>query len=821
MKTKHFCLLTMGFSLLTMQWGTATAAAAVHYVSAWSTNAIAPFSNWATAATRIQDAVNAASGGDTVLVTNGVYASGGEAVYGALTNRVAITKPVIVRSVNGPGATVISGRGPLGNGAIRGAYVTNGAALIGFTISNGFTRLSGDSTTERSGGGTWCEDGGTVSNCVFIGNAGRYGGGAYGGTVIDCVFTGNWASFSGGGAMATLYRCTLAGNAATNQGGGTYGATLYDCTVSGNRAQNSGGGAAWSTLYNCTVCDNWAQTEGGGLYEGGLYNSVVYYNAASGIDTNVSLTFGSAEFTCSAPLLEGDGNISAEPRLANRAGGDLRLAANSPCINAGTNDTVATATDLDGYPRISPFGGRVDMGAYEFQGAAPVAPAGLVASDGLYSNKVALTWTPVPYATGYAVWRYTNSNPALAAKILSTASAGTNDSGVSSGAVYFYWVKATNTLGSSAFSAPDTGYASSAASLSLVVGSARGMPSPPAGTNIFAGGSAIVCSLSGSPEVDGATQFVCTGWTGTGSVPAAGNATSVAILLTNHSSITWQWTPQYALTVSAGFGGSAVCSNGWYDAGMAPSATASSSNGFHFAGWSGDVDAGNTNDNPVTLVMDRTRSVTANFALNQYSIVATAGPGGSMAPNGTVWVAHGGGTNFVMMADAHNHVSGVTVDGAAVGETNQYAFGNVTNSHTIGAAFAENLAARGTPEWWLAFYGWTNDLDEAETNDADGDAMSTWQEYVAGTVPTDALSVLLMPLTVQGSAEEFVVRWWSASNRFYRVQRSTGTLDGFDLLTSGLPATPPENVYTDAIPDLPRAFYRIGVEPPPAGPPAP
>ena len=72
---------------LTLCLSAGVARAEVLYV--WKDNPSAPVppytGGWDSAATNIQDAVDAASAGDTILVTNGVYNSGGRGAPGETT----------------------------------------------------------------------------------------------------------------------------------------------------------------------------------------------------------------------------------------------------------------------------------------------------------------------------------------------------------------------------------------------------------------------------------------------------------------------------------------------------------------------------------------------------------------------------------------------------------------------------------------------------------------------------------------------------------------------------------------------------------------
>ena len=329
--------------------------AATLYVSLESTNPTPPYATWATAATNIQDAVDAGAAGDEVVVTNGIYTVGGRAVDGTMTNRVTIDKPLTVSSVNGPQFTLIRGYQPPGGsfpgvGAIRCAYLTNGACLSGFTLTNGSTQirsLLGDvpwpPDPVQCGGAAFglsfpgvLGTGVVISNCVLVNNgASAYGGGAYGATLLDCTVSGSWALGGGAVSCCSMTDCLLTTNVAT-VGGGVYFGWLANCILAGNRASNFGGGAEASDLYNCTVVGNQAPSAGG-IAESDAYNCILYYNTATN-DAN----FGSSPyFYCCTPQPFGPtaANITNAPLFVDLAAGDLHLQSNS---HASTPEPTAT-----------------------------------------------------------------------------------------------------------------------------------------------------------------------------------------------------------------------------------------------------------------------------------------------------------------------------------------------------------------------------------------------------------------------------------------------------------------------------------------------
>ena len=282
MKAVRFGVFAL-VSYVIWQGGGGLAFAVTHHVDINSPGPSAPYLGWGTAATSIQDAVNEAAPGDTVLVADGDYDTNGPLTSGRRA-RVVITNDIRVVSVNGPDVTRIIGtRGDPGDitDDIRCVYMLSGATMVGFTLTNGSAAVEWAADGDGVGGGAYLRDHvGVFSNCVFTGcNASEIGGGANGGEYYQCRFVDNTAQGGGGAGNARLFDCVLERNRAVN-GGAALTCTLVDCTVSNNWADN-GAGVHSSFLTNCVVVLNSAEVDGGGMFGGTAYRSTMDLNDAT------------------------------------------------------------------------------------------------------------------------------------------------------------------------------------------------------------------------------------------------------------------------------------------------------------------------------------------------------------------------------------------------------------------------------------------------------------------------------------------------------------------------------------------------------------
>jgi len=96
--------------------------------------------------------------------------------------------------------------------------------------------------------------------------------------------------------------------------------------------------------------------------------------------------------------------------------------------------------------------------------------------------------------------------------------------------------------------------------------------------------------------------------------------------------------------------------------------------------------------------------------------------------------------------------------------------------------------------------------------DYDGDRMWNEWEWISNTDPTDDHSFLYVASILRRVAGQKVIEWPSAAERVYSVYFATNIMSGFQRLATGLPATPPVNVWTDSAPSSVNGIYGIQVE---------
>ncbi|MFH1740883.1 MAG: right-handed parallel beta-helix repeat-containing protein [bacterium] len=216
----------------------------------------------------IQEAIDAASDGDMILLTDGIFTGEGN------RDIVYLGKAVTVASQSGNAEACIldceSAEADLHRGFLFQAEDLS-AVLSGVTIMNGWGAL------DDKGGAIKCVDGATpsINSCIFTENQNSavFCETQSDPTFTECIFTQNEGGRGGGayiiGAQGTFTGCDFIGNNSTS-GGGFYGhatdPTFSGCLFEENSSE-IGGAAAFiygggGTFINCTFLRNSANMTG-------------------------------------------------------------------------------------------------------------------------------------------------------------------------------------------------------------------------------------------------------------------------------------------------------------------------------------------------------------------------------------------------------------------------------------------------------------------------------------------------------------------------------------------------------------------------------
>jgi hypothetical protein len=164
----------------------------------------------------------------------------------------------------------------------------------------------------------------------------------------------------------------------------------------------------------------------------------------------------------------------------------------------------------------------------------------------------------------------------------------------------------------------------------------------------------------------------------------------------------------YTITASAGLdgwilpsGASSVAHGGSQSYTITPDA------GYHVA----DVLVDGVTVGAVTtydfLDVTANHTIVASFAINVFTITATAGSNGSINPPGVSDVNSGDNKVYTMTPDPDYHLGGLVVDAIAVDPLlNPYMFTDVNANHTIHATFAQNTyTVSGIGVYWVDLNG--------------------------------------------------------------------------------------------------------------------
>jgi uncharacterized repeat protein (TIGR02543 family) len=184
-----------------------------------------------------------------------------------------------------------------------------------------------------------------------------------------------------------------------------------------------------------------------------------------------------------------------------------------------------------------------------------------------------------------------------------------------------------------------------------------------------------------------ATGYHFVNWTG----DHVGTTNPDTVLMSANKTVTANFAINtYTLTVNANPAQGSVGlvpSGGTYDSNTTVNLTATAMPGYHFVNWTGDH-VGTVN--PDTVLMSANKTVTANFAIDQFTITSSA-TNGTILPTPSATVNYGDNQQFTYSPTTGYHFDSVLVDGIKhTDSTVSYTFKNVQSAHSISVYYTIN-----------------------------------------------------------------------------------------------------------------------------------
>ena len=162
---------------------------------------------------------------------------------------------------------------------------------------------------------------------------------------------------------------------------------------------------------------------------------------------------------------------------------------------------------------------------------------------------------------------------------------------------------------------------------------------PAAGTTNVAWGE-TVSSSAGTVPGNG-VRWVCTGWTGTGSVPATGTGSEVSFLMTSPSTIRWHWRRECRIDVSVEGLASTAFASGWYPEGSPATVEIAPRTHLFDIALFGDTDGAVLEGTTLTVPADGPRTISVRVSERKLPLRVESAEGAPFPGVGTIQCSWG------------------------------------------------------------------------------------------------------------------------------------------------------------------------------------